>query len=239
MHRDTKLPALPALTADLLRDNGLLVDNLFADLWKQVGMDALLKRAGFGKRSGTPIPRLAFSLVLWVWLKAGSIALFARESLHVFCDAEKDALYDLMNREDLDWRRLHQSVSLKAIRALQSAPGPKVLVLDGTKIHANASKHKALSWGYANRLEGQLREEVDELLKKAGAAGDQEPVAGMEVGDEVALRQARLRQIGEAKTELKARAEARYQRRIGAASSTTSSPTSATASWRASTTRSS
>jgi len=68
--------------------------------------------------------------------------------------------------------------------------------LDGTKIHANASKHKALSWGYANRLEGQLREEVDELLKKAGAAGDQEPVAGMEVGDEVALRQARLRQIG-------------------------------------------
>jgi hypothetical protein len=32
----------------------------------------------------TPIPRLAFSLVLWVWLKAGSIALFARESLHVF-----------------------------------------------------------------------------------------------------------------------------------------------------------
>jgi len=83
--------------------------------------------------------------------------------------------------------------------------------LDGTKIHANASKHKALSWGYANRLEGQLRGEVDELLKKAGAAGDQEPVAGMKVGDEVALRQARLQQIGEAETELKARAEARYQ----------------------------
>ena len=39
-------------------------------------------------------------------------------------------MYDLMNREDLGWRRFHQSVSLKAIRALQSAPGPKVLVLD-------------------------------------------------------------------------------------------------------------
>ena len=83
--------------------------------------------------------------------------------------------------------------------------------LDGTKIHANASKHKALSWGYANRLEEQMREEVDELLKKAEAAGDQEPVAGMKVGDEVALRQARLQQISEAKTELKARADARYQ----------------------------
>lgn len=56
-----------------------------------------------------------------------------------------------------------------------------------------------------------MREEVDELLKKAEAAGDQEPVAGMKVGDEVALRQARLQQIGEAKTELEARADARYQ----------------------------
>jgi len=130
MHRDTTRSALPALTADLLRDNDLLVDNVFADLWKQVGMETLLNRVGFKKRSGTPIPRLVFSLVLWVWLKAGSIALFARESLHVFCDAEKDALYDLMNREDLDWRRLHQVVALKAIRAMNPSKGPKALVLD-------------------------------------------------------------------------------------------------------------
>jgi hypothetical protein len=130
MHRDTTQSALPALTADLLRDNDLLVDNVFADLWKQVGMETLLNRVGFKKRSGTPIPRLVFSLVLWVWLKAGSIALFARESLHVFCDAEKDALYDLMNREDLDWRRLHQAVALKAIRAMPASSGPKALVLD-------------------------------------------------------------------------------------------------------------
>ena len=95
MHRDTNQPALPALTADLLRENGLLVDNVFADLWKQVAMDTLLNRAGFGKRSGTPMPQLVFSLVLRVWLKAGSIGWFARESLHVFCDAEKDALSDV------------------------------------------------------------------------------------------------------------------------------------------------
>jgi hypothetical protein len=130
MHRDTTQPALPALTADLLRDNDLLVDNLFADIWKQVGMETLLNRAGFKKRSGTPIPRLVFSLLLWVWLKAGSVAWFARESLHCFCDAEKDALYDLMNREDLNWRRLHQAVALKAIRALATPTGPSALVLD-------------------------------------------------------------------------------------------------------------
>jgi transposase len=82
--------------------------------------------------------------------------------------------------------------------------------LDGTKIHANASKHKAMSWGYANRLEEQLRAEVQDLLKQAETAGDQEPVAGMKVGEEVAMRQARLQQIGDVKTELEARAQARY-----------------------------
>ena len=82
--------------------------------------------------------------------------------------------------------------------------------LDGTKIHANASKHKALSWGYANRLEEQLRAEVDELLKKAEETGGVEPVVGMNVGVEIAIRQETLQQIGEAKAELEARAQARY-----------------------------
>lgn len=82
--------------------------------------------------------------------------------------------------------------------------------LDGTKIHANASKHKALSWKYANCLEEQLRAEVEELLKKAEEAEGQEPVQGMKVGDEVALRQGKLQQIGDTKTELERRAQARY-----------------------------
>ena len=41
--------------------------------------------------------------------------------------------------------------------------------LDGTKVKANASKHKAMSWGYANKLEEQLRREVEELLRRADA----------------------------------------------------------------------
>jgi hypothetical protein len=41
---------------------------------------------------------------------------------------------------------------------------------DGTRIKANASKHKALSWGYANQLEEQLRREVQELLRRAEQA---------------------------------------------------------------------
>jgi hypothetical protein len=43
----SKITELPALTADLLQSNSCLVDNLFADLWKQMGMKALLNKAGF------------------------------------------------------------------------------------------------------------------------------------------------------------------------------------------------
>ena len=42
--------------------------------------------------------------------------------------------------------------------------------LDGTKVRANASKHKALSLGYAKRLEEQLRGEVAALLERAAEA---------------------------------------------------------------------
>ena len=41
--------------------------------------------------------------------------------------------------------------------------------LDGTRIKANASKHKMMSWDYANKLEQQLREEVAALLARAMA----------------------------------------------------------------------
>lgn len=43
--------------------------------------------------------------------------------------------------------------------------------LDGTKVKANASKHHALSWEHACKLEQQLKAEVEELLKKSGEGG--------------------------------------------------------------------
>ena len=82
--------------------------------------------------------------------------------------------------------------------------------LDGSKVHANASKHKAMSWDYANRLEEQLQAEVEVLLQQA-EAGHTEPLPGLRVADELVLRQARLQPIGAVKAELEARAQARYE----------------------------
>ena len=79
MNRATKIIELPALTVDLLKAKGVLIDNIFASLWKEIGMKTVLSRAGFTKRSGTPMSDVMFSLMLWLWLQKDSIGMFARE----------------------------------------------------------------------------------------------------------------------------------------------------------------
>jgi transposase len=82
--------------------------------------------------------------------------------------------------------------------------------LDGTKIKANASKHKAMSWGYANKLEEQLRREVRELLKQAEQA-DAEDEPEIDIPDELARREDRLAAIEKAKAEIERRARERVE----------------------------
>lgn len=82
--------------------------------------------------------------------------------------------------------------------------------LDGTKVKANASKHKAMSWGYANQLEEQLRREVRELLRRAEQA-DAEDEMELDVPQELARREDRLAAIARAKEEIERRAKERYE----------------------------
>ena len=83
--------------------------------------------------------------------------------------------------------------------------------IDGTKVQANASKHKAMSWAYANRLEKQLRKEIGELLRKAEKADQSEADAELDIPHEIALRGKRLEKIEEAKRALKERAAQRHE----------------------------
>jgi IS5 family transposase len=82
--------------------------------------------------------------------------------------------------------------------------------LDGTKIKANASKHKALSWDYANQLEAQFKQEIETLIKLAEAADNTPLPEDMDVPQELKRRQDRLTVIAKAKQEIQARAKARY-----------------------------
>ncbi|MDD2659277.1 MAG: hypothetical protein PHY54_06280 [Methylococcales bacterium] len=129
MNRVTKIIELPALTVDLLKANGVLIHNVFARLWKETGMQSVLSRAGFTKRSGTSMSGVMFSLMLWLWLQKESIGMFARECLQGAMG--KDVLYDTMNREDLNWRKFHEQVAHKTVQTVKTS-GKKAYVVDDT-----------------------------------------------------------------------------------------------------------
>jgi len=84
--------------------------------------------------------------------------------------------------------------------------------LDGTKVKANASRNRALSWQHANRIEAQIRQEVAELMRMSEDA-DNTPVSDdIDIPAELARREDRLATIAMAKRELQLRAEERLQR---------------------------
>lgn len=86
------------------------------------------------------------------------------------------------------------------------------VALDGTKIHANASRHSALSYEHAGKIEAQLKAEVADLMARAEAADQADVPDGMSVPEELARREARLAAIAAAKAKIEARARARHTR---------------------------
>ena len=82
--------------------------------------------------------------------------------------------------------------------------------LDGSKIHADASKSKAVSYKRLRELEEQLRQEIEELLALGERADQIELPEGMVIEDEITFRKNRLTNLAEAKAILEARSQERY-----------------------------
>lgn len=125
-------------------------------------------------------------------------------------------------------RRFLKEIEQLFVQVLQVAGEMKLVklgtvALDGTKIHANASRHNALSYGRAQKIEGQLRDEVRDLLARAEAADSAPLPEGLSLPDELARREARLAAIADAKAKIEARAAERladeqrqYEERLAA-----------------------
>jgi transposase len=127
-----------------------------------------------------------------------------------------------------EFRRRHlKALAALFVQVLQLAEKAGLVrlghvALDGTKIKANASKHKAMSYAHMKKREAELAAEVDRWLEAAEAADvEEDRLYGHKRGDEmpdwVADKQKRLEKIRQAKAELeaeaKAAAEAEMQRR--------------------------
>lgn len=117
-----------------------------------------------------------------------------------------------------DFRRRHltalSGLFVQVLKLAEKAGLVKLghVALDGTKIKANASKHKAMSYTHMKKREAELRAEVDRWLAAAEAADrEEDKLYGQKRGDElpewVADKQKRLEKIRQAKAELEAEAK--------------------------------
>lgn len=84
--------------------------------------------------------------------------------------------------------------------------------LDGSKIHADASKSQAVSYGRLTQLEAELRAEVGKLIEWGESAdqGEIQLPESLVIEDELTLRKERLENLAQAKAVLEARAKERY-----------------------------
>jgi transposase len=123
-----------------------------------------------------------------------------------------------------DFRKIHldalQNLFEQVLKLALTAGAIKLgrVALDGTKIKANASKHKAMSYKRMKEETRKLRAEVQQLLKQAEAADDEEDArygkgkSGDELPEELSRRETRLQRIKEAKKALEQRAREEAQK---------------------------
>lgn len=108
----------------------------------------------------------------------------------------------LVELEDLFVQVLSVAQAMKLVKLGQ-------ISLDGTKIKANASKHKALSHGYIEKREAQLREEVQTLLRKAAEVDREDLADGVDLPAEITRREDRLQALAAAKAKIAERVKER------------------------------
>jgi len=125
-----------------------------------------------------------------------------------------------------DFRKRHlealKRLFLQVLQLCQEAGLVKLghVALDATKVKANASKHKAMSYERMVKAEEQLKREIEDLLERAKRVDDEEDRKygkdrrGDELPEELARREKRVRKIQEAKEalEAKGRQEAQQKR---------------------------
>lgn len=178
-------------------------------------------------RSGQPPfdPRMMTGLLLYAYC----VGVPSSRRIAALC--ERDAAFRVITanqgpdfRTISEFRRIHLGalsglfvqVLLLARRAGLVRLGH--VALDGTKVKANASKHKAMSYGRMQQKEEELAREVAELLSKAeqADAGEDglygEDKRGDELPDELQFRAQRLEKIRQAKAALEAEAKQKARR---------------------------
>ncbi len=211
---------LPAALQEWLPDDHLAY--FISDVVDQLDMSEVTARYERERRGGPPYhPRMMVKALLYGYCVGVASSRRIAQRLH-----EDIAFRVLAANNTPDFRTISDfrkdnldalsGLFIQVLALCQRAGLVKLghVSLDGTKVKANASKHKAMSYGRMKEREAQLAAEVAELLGQAQAADDEEDrrygkdKRGDELPEELAFREGRLEKIREAMAALEAEAQA-------------------------------
>jgi len=191
------------------------------DVVEHVDLSAIMRRYEAEERGYPPYhPRMMVKLLLYAYCIGVPSSRKIEKRLH------EDVAFRVLaanNAPDFktiaDFRKNHldalASLFVEVLKLCQKAGLVKLghVALDGTKVKANASKHKAMSYGRMKQEEGRLKAEIEELLRRAQAVDEAEDSQygkdkrGDELPRELAFRESRLEKIREAKAAIEAEAQ--------------------------------
>ena len=211
---------LPAALQEWLPDDHLAY--FISDVVDQLDMSEVTARYERERRGGPPYhPRMMVKVLLYGYCVGVSSSRRIAQRLH-----EDIAFRVLAANNTPDFRTISDfrkdnvdalsGLFVQVLALCQQAGLVKLghVALDGTKVKANASKHKAMSYQRTKEKAAQLAAEVAELLRQAQAADDEEDrrygkdKRGDELPEELAFRERRLEKIREAMAALEAEAQA-------------------------------
>ena len=211
---------LPAALREWLPDDHLAY--FISDVVDQLDLSSITARYEGERRGGPPYhPRMMVKVLLYGYCVGVASSRRIAQRLH------EDIAFRVLaanNTPDFrtisDFRKDHlaalSGLFLQVLAFCQRAGLVKLghVALDGTKVKANASKHKAMSYRRMKEKEEQLAAEVAELLRRAQEVDDEEDrrygkdKRGDELPEELAFREGRLEKIREAMAALEAEAQA-------------------------------
>ena len=214
---------LPPSVQDWLPENDLVY--FLLDTVNELDISAITQKYEQEKRGFPPFhPRMMAALLLYAYCRG----VFSSRKIMQAC--QERISFKVIVGDDIpdfrtisDFRKLHlkelQQLFVQVLQLCQEAGLVKLghIALDGTKIKANASRHKAMSYGRMLTEEKRLKEEIEQLLEKAEAIDEQEDNKygsdrrGDELPEELARRESRLKCIQKAKKSLEAKAKAAGQ----------------------------
>ena len=211
---------LPAALQEWLPSDHLAY--FISDVVEQLDLSDIMARYERERRGGPPYhPELMVKVLLYGYCVGVASSRRIARRLHediAFRVLAANSTPDFRTISDFRKDNLAElsDLFLQVLALCQLAGLAKLghVALDGTKVKANASKHKAMSYGRMKERSAQLAAEVAELLRRAQAADEEEDLRygrdkrGDELPKELAFREGRLEKIREAMAALEAEAQA-------------------------------